>query len=299
MEIHVLGSGTSQGVPIIGCKCDVCLSGDLRDKRLRSSVYICYKGLKILIDIGPDFRQQMLRQDLDDIDCILLTHEHNDHVGGLDDVRPINFLHKKAIPIYALPRVIRDVKHRYAYAFHDNPYPGTPQLQPIEINEKILDLGNDVLVNCIPVMHGHLEVLSFRLGGFAYVCDVSKISDESYAALQNLDVLVISALHHRPHPAHFTLKEALEAIEIIKPKSAYITHLSHENSPPKCHVGYRWTNNIFIIKNMFIRYWIFSYFLLHLFFTCTLYTFLLSLYNDAFTSIVYILYADAYILRSI
>jgi phosphoribosyl 1,2-cyclic phosphate phosphodiesterase len=229
MEIHILGSGTSQGVPIIGCKCSVCLSRDPRDKRLRSSVYIVANGIKILIDIGPDFRYQMLRQNLDDVDCILLTHEHNDHVAGLDDVRPINFLHKKSIPLYGLARVIADVRARFEYAFSHNPYPGSPQLttNPIAANEHLI-LSNEVKIQCIPILHGKLDILAYRIGKFAYVCDVSLISDVSIELLQGLEVLIISALHHRPHPAHFTLQEALAAIELIAPKQAFITHISHE-----------------------------------------------------------------------
>jgi phosphoribosyl 1,2-cyclic phosphate phosphodiesterase len=228
MTVTVLGSGTSQGVPIIGCDCAVCTSHDMKDKRLRSSILVKQFGVNVLVDIGPDFRQQMLVNNIDDVDIILLTHEHNDHVGGLDDIRPINFKHKKSIPVYGLKRVVDDISRRYDYAFCNNPNPGTPQVFAKDIDLKKCDHISSVPIQPIPIWHGTLPILGFRFSNFAYICDVSKIDPESIDLLADLDTLIISALHHRPHPAHFTLQEALDMIEIINPKCAYITHMSHE-----------------------------------------------------------------------
>ncbi len=229
MRITLLGSGTSQGVPVIGCQCQVCLSTDYRDKRLRSSIFIECEGSNILIDIGPDFRQQMLTNQISNVDHIFITHEHNDHVAGLDDIRPINFKHQKAIPVYGMPRVITDVKRRFDYAFSKNPYPGTPQLFSVDLEPFLnIELTPTVSVLPIEIMHGELPILAFRIKEFAYLCDVSSISETALQVLSGLDLLIISALHHRPHPAHFTLEQALKAIELINPRQALITHMSHE-----------------------------------------------------------------------
>lgn len=225
----ILGSGTSQGVPVIGCNCKVCASDNPKDTRLRSSAFVEFKGKKILIDIGPDFRQQMLKYGITDIDKVLITHEHNDHVNGLDDIRPINFRHNKVIPLYGQDRVVKDIRTRFAYAFDENPYPGAPRIETncIEAGSSLV-LGDNSKVDIISVWHGTLEVFAYRFDDVAYVCDVSMISPESMEKLKNLSVIIMSALHHRSHPAHFTLAQAIEILQELKPKQAYITHMSHE-----------------------------------------------------------------------
>jgi phosphoribosyl 1,2-cyclic phosphate phosphodiesterase len=228
MLVKVLGSGTSQGVPIIGCGCDVCTSTDYRDHRLRSSIHIETEHTHIQVDIGPDFRQQMLRSKITHIDAIVLTHEHNDHIAGLDDVRPFNFRQKKAMQIYGLARVIADVRSRFAYVFDDNPYPGAPLIETHIIERRQqLHIG-DLTVQCIPIMHGKMEIIGFRINNFAYICDVSEIADSEISELRGVDTLIISALHHRPHPAHLTLAQAIAYIDRVAPRAAYITHISHE-----------------------------------------------------------------------
>jgi phosphoribosyl 1,2-cyclic phosphate phosphodiesterase len=228
-RLIILGSGTSQGVPVIGCTCQVCTSANPKDNRLRSSIYVEYNNAKFLVDIGPDFRQQMLRSCITDIDYVLLTHEHNDHVAGLDDIRPFNFKHQKIIPIYSHSRVISDIRSRFSYVFMENPYPGTPRIETnvIESNNSYC-FGENARVEVLSVWHGSLEVFAYVFGDIAYVCDVSRIDEEALRKLENLSTIIISALHHRAHPAHFTLEQAVHILERLKPKQAFITHMSHE-----------------------------------------------------------------------
>ena len=224
-----LGTGTSQGIPVIGCNCDTCLSSDPRDKRLRCSFYIEHNNKKILIDVSPDFREQMLKNNLDHVDFVLFTHEHNDHTAGIDDLRPINFMTRKHMDVYGQKRVINDIKRRFAYAFDSDPYPGAPR-----INTHIITAPIDIQgIHVIPIHydHGHLPIIGFRIDNLAYLTDVSSIPSASYKLLENLDTLIISALRKEPHHSHLTVDQALREIEIINPNKAYLIHMSHHLAP--------------------------------------------------------------------
>jgi len=227
MKVHILGTGTSQGVPVIGCRCPVCLSDDSHDNRLRSCIVVEQDGTYLLIDTGPDMRLQMLRADIPRIDAILYTHEHNDHVIGLDDIRPYNFKQKEDLPIYGLPRVIDEVQDRFAYVFAEKRYPGAPQALAHKITGDHSFEVNGIEIIPIHITHGRLPILGYRIGGMAFITDASYIQEAELAKLQNLDVLIINALRHEQHPAHFNLSEALAVIADLGCKRAYITHVSH------------------------------------------------------------------------
>ncbi|HUH25216.1 MAG TPA: MBL fold metallo-hydrolase [Flavobacterium sp.] len=229
MKIYFLGTGTSQGIPVIGIKHPVCLSTNLKDKRLRTSVLIEWKGTSILIDCGPDFRQQMLRIDNDKLDAVLFTHEHSDHTAGLDDLRPYCFMESKSMPIYGQKRVIDSLKRRFDYIFEtENRYPGAPSVEIHEI-EPYADFSiEDKTIKPLLVNHGSLPILGYRLEQFAYLTDVKTLDEETYEQLQNLDVLVINALRIQEHPTHNNLEEALLHIQKIKPKKAYLTHIGFQ-----------------------------------------------------------------------
>lgn len=227
MTIYFLGTGTSQGIPIIGSTHPVCQSTDLKDKRLRVSLWVSWEDHSYVIDCGPDFRQQMLASQCQKVDAILFTHEHADHTAGLDDIRPFNFK-QGPMPVYALQRVIDNLKKRFDYIFEtENRYPGAPSVQTIAVtaNENFM-LGNKTVIP-IKVWHGDLEVLGYRLDNFAYLTDVKTIPDSEIEKLQGLDVLVVNALREAPHPTHFNLEEALACIALLQPKKAYLTHISH------------------------------------------------------------------------
>ena len=227
MKITFLGTGTSQGVPVIACECPVCQSNDTKDKRLRSSVLIETDNKTFVIDAGPDFRQQMLRANVKKIDAILLTHEHKDHVGGLDDVRAFNYVQKKPVDIYAENRVTEAIKSKeFAYVFAEKRYPGIPKMNLHEIINKAFKIDN---TDIIPVRGLHLElpVFGFRISKFAYITDMNYISKKEKEKLFDLDILIINALRKKSHISHFTLDEALAIIEELKPKRAYLTHISH------------------------------------------------------------------------
>ncbi len=236
IKVTFLGTGTSQGIPVIGCTCEVCLSADPRNKRMRTSAMLEVKGSKILIDPGPDLRYQMLANRFDNIDAILVTHEHADHTAGLDDVRPINFKFNKDIPLYALERVKQDIRQRFSYAFSDNAYPGSPRISCQTINPGVVFSIGEASVNILPieVIHGNLPIVGFRIGDFCYITDASALSAESMAMMSGTRVLVINALQETPHFSHFTLGEALLVIEQIGPEYAYLTHMSHHLG---CHVN--------------------------------------------------------------
>ncbi len=231
MKLIILGTGTSQGIPIIGCPCQTCTSVDPRDKRTRTSAYLEWDGLKLLIDCGPDFRQQMLANGLQNLDAVLLTHEHNDHLIGLDDIRPINFLQGKDMPVFGLDRVIRELKLRFCYAFEEKPYPGVPRLTPLTIDQNEAFYIQNKKIIPIPVFHGDLEILGFRFGDMVYLTDVKSIPPTSLELIRNCKVLVINALRYQFHNTHLNLDEAVSFIREIRADRAFLTHLSHKFPP--------------------------------------------------------------------
>jgi phosphoribosyl 1,2-cyclic phosphate phosphodiesterase len=226
MKITFLGTGTSQGVPVIACKCQVCLSADSNDKRLRSSVLIESGEKQVVIDAGPDFRQQMLRSDVESLDAIIITHEHKDHIGGLDDIRAFNYQTKKPMDVYASLRAIEVIQCEYPYAFSERKYPGIPEFNLITITEAEFTISG-LKFTPISGLHYHLPVFGYRHENFAYLCDFSYILPSEKEKLFGLDVLVLNALRKKPHYSHFNLDEALELIRELKPKKAYLTHISH------------------------------------------------------------------------
>lgn len=227
MIVTFLGTGTSQGIPVIACHCDVCQSLDYRDKRLRTSIHIEINGHSFVIDTGPDFRQQMLLGKIDKLDAVLFTHEHKDHTAGMDDIRSFNFKQKKDMPIYARKQVLHQLKQEFAYIFSDNKYPGVPQVELHEITNKSFEVEG-VAIEPIDTMHYKLPVFGFRIEDFVYVTDTNYISEPELEKMRNAEVLVLNALHQSPHISHYNLKEALEVIEQVKPKQAYLVHMSHQ-----------------------------------------------------------------------
>jgi phosphoribosyl 1,2-cyclic phosphate phosphodiesterase len=227
MKITFLGSGTSQGVPVIGCTCAVCTSLDFRDKRLRSSIQVEIANQSFVIDTGPDFRQQMLRERVKRIDAILFTHAHRDHTAGLDDVRAYNFMQQMDMPVYGRQEVLDQLKVEYAYAFMKDSYPGIPRLLLNLIDEQPFSV-NGINVTPLPVMHLKMPVLGFRFGDFSYITDANWIPENTFRKLKDTEVLVINALQREPHVSHFNLQEALYMVEKIRPKQTYLTHISHK-----------------------------------------------------------------------
>ena len=227
MKLKFLGSGTSQGVPVIGCHCEVCTSKDHKDQRFRSSVLITTDaGKKILIDCGPDFRMQMLENNEDHVDALLLTHEHNDHVIGLDDMRPLIFRTRKDIPIYCSKRVGDEIKQRFPYAFAEVKYPGAPSFELYEIHEAFNLF--DAEVTPVEVLHYRLAIFGFKFKNLVYITDANAIPEKEMAKLKNLDYLILNCIRkEEPHPAHFILPQVLELFKILKPKKMFLTHISH------------------------------------------------------------------------
>jgi phosphoribosyl 1,2-cyclic phosphate phosphodiesterase len=227
LNITFLGTGTSQGVPVIGCGCEVCRSLDFRDKRLRTSLHIEIKGQSFVIDTGPDFRQQMLRENIKRLDAVIFTHAHRDHTAGLDDVRAYNFLQETDMPVYGTQATLDQLRIEYAYAFAKEYYPGIPRLTLHLIDQEQFTVAGVPFIP-LPVLHLKLPVLGFRIGNFSYITDSNFIPDETLARLEGTETLVLNALQREPHISHFNLKEALEIVKIIKPQKAYFTHISHK-----------------------------------------------------------------------
>lgn len=226
-DLIFLGTGTSQGIPVISCKCRVCLSNDPRDKRLRSSVLVETGGVNIVIDCGPDFRQQMLREGVDRLDAILFTHDHRDHIAGLDDVRAFNHTSGREIDIYAEDYVQKSIRREFGYAFAEDKYPGVPEINLVTITDEPFDVKG-VRVTPVRGKHLRLPVLGFRIGGMCYITDMNSIEKSELEKIKRVGVLVINALREEPHLSHFSLSEALAVIEEVKPGKAYLTHVSHQ-----------------------------------------------------------------------
>lgn len=228
MQVYFLGTGTSQGIPVIGSQHSVCKSTDTKDKRLRVAVWIAWDNHSIVVDCGPDFRQQMLNCGCTQLDAILFTHEHADHTAGLDDIRPFFFKQGSPIPVYGHQRVLQNLSKRFDYIFeNENKYPGAPSVHPIEIkNNQNFMIGKTPIIP-INVHHGHVQVFGFRIQDFAYLTDVKTIENTEIQKLKGVKVLVVNALREEPHHSHFNLKEALDFINLVQPEIAYLTHISH------------------------------------------------------------------------
>lgn len=226
VKLIFLGTGTSQGIPVIGSNHPVCLSKDPKDKRLRSSVLLDFgEKKKIIIDCGPDFRQQMLREKVTEIQAILFTHEHNDHVMGLDDIRPFLFRSKKSMPIYALSRVLAEIRKRFPYVYVDERYPGAPSVEENNLRPGSKNIEG-LAITAIPLRHGDLDILGYKINNSAYLTDVSELPNKE--SLYGLDVLVLDCLRKEiNHHSHLILPQALELIVELKPKKTYLTHISH------------------------------------------------------------------------
>ncbi len=227
VKVTILGSGTSQGVPIIGCQCMVCRSNDPHDKRLRSSILLESETTTVIIDTGPDFRQQMLREGTRKMDAVVFTHEHKDHIAGLDDIRAFNFILKKKIPVYASNRVQSAIRREFAYIFDEFRYPGIPEIDLIDLPSDPFMIG-DIRLIPLQVMHMKLPVHAFRVGNFAYITDANYIAPEELKKLEGVETMVLNALRREPHPSHFTLDEAVALVKKIGAKKAYLTHISHQ-----------------------------------------------------------------------
>jgi phosphoribosyl 1,2-cyclic phosphate phosphodiesterase len=227
VKITFLGTGTSQGVPVIACECNVCRSADPHDNRLRTSLLLETEETTLLFDAGPDFRQQMLKEHVMKLDSILLTHEHKDHISGMDDVRAFNYKSQEAIDIYAEERVQKTIKKEYSYVFAEYQYPGIPKMRLIDIPDNSFTVKG-IQVIPIRVFHYHLPVYGFRIGNFAYITDANYIPEESKEKLYGVKYLIINALRKEKHISHFSLREAIDFIREISPKKAFITHISHQ-----------------------------------------------------------------------
>jgi phosphoribosyl 1,2-cyclic phosphate phosphodiesterase len=225
-----LGTGTSHGVPMIGCDCGVCRSADPRDNRLRPSIYVeCDNGHRILVDTTPDLRQQALRHDIRRVDSVLFTHAHADHVLGLDELRRFNHMTRQPVPLYGEPHTLEQIRQTFAYAFNKNAPAGggVPDLTMHELDGRPFALGGQEIVP-VPVRHGTWTILGFRFGGFAYLTDCNAIPESSMPLLEDLDVLVLDALRHRPHPTHFTVAQAVQVAKAVGAKQTLLTHICHD-----------------------------------------------------------------------
>jgi phosphoribosyl 1,2-cyclic phosphate phosphodiesterase len=227
LKVTLLGTGTSQGVPVIACNCNVCRSTDSHDKRLRSSILIEIEGKNLVIDSGPDFRQQMLRANISSLEAILFTHEHKDHIAGLDDVRAFNYVQQKPIDIYAEERVHWAIKQEFAYIFAEQKYPGIPQVTMHLIENHAFEI-NGIPIIPIRAVHMRLPILGFRIGDLVYLTDANFISEEEKKKMKGCQYLIINGLRKQKHISHFNLDEAVRLINEINPVMGYITHISHQ-----------------------------------------------------------------------
>lgn len=247
MKITFLGTGTSQGVPFIGCKCEVCLSVDAKDKRLRSSIWIqTDNATSIMVDTGPDFRYQALRTPIPDVDAIIYTHGHKDHVAGLDDIKAYNYWFNKAIDVYANEETTEVLKREFQYIFADFKYPGIPELNLHLLNGQPFSINGNELIP-IKVLHYKLEVYGYRIGDFTYITDANFISDEEKEKVKGSKVLVLNALRREKHISHFTLEEAIALAKDIGAEQTYFTHISHQ-------LGLHQAVNLELPSNMQLAY---------------------------------------------
>ena len=246
VKVTFLGTGTSQGVPVIGSNHPVCLSENPKDKRLRSSILVTIDDVNIVVDTGPDFRQQMLRTGVTHLEAVLFTHEHKDHTAGLDDIRPFNFRQKRDMDVFAEPRVQDALKREFQYIFADDKYPGVPKVKLHDIqNEPFQVWGKEVIP--IRVLHYKLPVFGFRFGNFTYITDANKITEAEKEKIRGSKVLVLNALRKEPHISHFTLQEAIDLVQELEVEKAYFTHISHilgfhdevsKELPKNCFLAY-------------------------------------------------------------
>jgi len=246
VKITFLGTGTSQGVPVIACECPTCTSTDPRDNRLRTSLLLEYQGVTLLFDAGPDFRQQMLREKVKKLDAILITHEHKDHIAGMDDVRAFNYKSQDAVDIYAEERVQKAIRREFSYVFSEYQYPGIPRMRLNDIPDYMFTVKG-IKITPVRIRHMNMEILGFRIGDFAYITDANYIPEQSKERLFGVKYLVINALRKEKHISHFSLREAIDFIREISPRKAFLTHISHqmglhkevtEELPPGIMLGY-------------------------------------------------------------
>lgn len=245
-SITFLGTGTSVGIPMIGCPCEVCHSSDIRDQRMRTSALVRYHDQNILIDMGPDLRTQLLTNHITHIDAIVLTHSHRDHVAGFDDIRALNFLYGTKVPLYSSLVTWESIKKQFYYAFDNKEYTSLPEVQFDEIKEHSISI-NSSKIEVVEVLHGKMICYGYRFDNMAYITDCSYISEKEKEKLRDLDILVINSLRKTPHHSHFSLQETLDIIAELKPKHAYLIHLSH-------HMGFHEEVSATLPENVHIAY---------------------------------------------
>ena len=227
MKITFLGTGTSQGVPVIACTCKTCKSPYAEDKRLRSSILVENNEFCIIIDTGPDFREQMLRENVNKLDAVLFTHEHRDHIAGLDDIRAYNYILRKSMDVYGEERVFRFLQLEFPYIFTEKKYPGVPEINFHTIDAEPFRIGN-MIIQPVRAMHYKMPVFGYRIGDFAYITDANQVPETEKEKLKDLKVFIVCALRKKQHISHYTLNGALGLIHEIKPETAYLTHISHQ-----------------------------------------------------------------------